>query len=396
MLLSRPSDYGPSLMDPLHADVDKGEERAAGATFQATLAAAEAHATQTEQGRTLAPRVVEACEEERLFTALVPKAYGGWELDPLSYVRIVEEVSAADAATGWCLNIAATTGCLSWYFPPATAKTVWGSPRATGGAYAPSGKGSPDGSGWRVSGQWAWGSGSPHCAWLTGGFLDDTGVGRIGLFRSHDVRLLDTWQSAGLRGTASTDWEVRDVMVDEGYWIPAAALRPTVDAPLARMPMFTTMALGVASVPLGIAVRAVRELESLAGAKTPLLASRKLAEHVPAQLALSEATARIRSARSYLQSEVAAIWDDVVRGDKPSVDRRAAARLAAYHAANEAARAVDLCFHAGGGSAVYESSPLQRCFRDVHTALAHILVSDRNAVSYARVALGLPIDASML
>jgi alkylation response protein AidB-like acyl-CoA dehydrogenase len=38
-------------------------------------------------------------------------------------------------------------------------------------------------------------------------------------------------------------------------------------------------------------------------------------------------------------------------------------------------RAVDVAFQRAGGSALYDKSPLQRCFRDIHAAGQHIAFS---------------------
>ena len=182
------------------------------------------HAEATEAARTLAPEVVAACEQSRLFSALVPQAYGGLELDPLTYLDVVQGVSAADASAGWCVNIAATTGCLSWFFPPDTAAIVWGSPVATGGSYAVNGTGVPRAGGWDVTGRWAWGSGSTHCAWLSAGYSVVDGKDRVGLVEKSAATMLDTWHSAGLRGTASTDWTLDAGYIPDGYSISASGM----------------------------------------------------------------------------------------------------------------------------------------------------------------------------
>ena len=78
------------------------------------------------------------------------------------------------------------------------------------------------------------------------------------------------------------------------------------------------------------------------------------------------------------------------------VAHRARIRLACAHAAEVTTEAVDLCHRSGGGTAVYTSSPLQRCVRDIHTASAHLMVSDRNTLTYAKLAFGLDADVSML
>ena len=51
--------------------------------------------------------------------------------------------------------------------------------------------------------------------------------------------------------------------------------------------------------------------------------------------------------------------------------------------------AVDRVFRLAGADAVYTHHPLQRCFRDIHTAGQHILFGAGRDQAYAKVRLGI-------
>src|SRR5205823_8592286 len=79
-----------------------------------------------------------------------------------------------------------------------------------------------------------------------------------------------------------------------------------VSAPLPTFPFFSFLAVGVAAVTLGIASRAVEEVEALAVVKTPEYSSTALAAQAGAQRDLATAEARLSAARAFLHAEVAA------------------------------------------------------------------------------------------
>jgi alkylation response protein AidB-like acyl-CoA dehydrogenase len=64
--------------------------------------------------------------------------------------------------------------------------------------------------------------------------------------------------------------------------------------------------------------------------------------------------------------------------------------------AERCAHAVDLCYHAGGGTSVYETSPLQRVFRDTHVATQHGMIAPRTLEPLGRMVFGLPTDTRQL
>ena len=73
-----------------------------------------------------------------------------------------------------------------------------------------------------------------------------------------------------------------------------------------------------------------------------------------------------RSARALLVEETTGVWELVQAGTPVNAEQRGLLRIAATHATATAASVVDRMYTAGGGTAIFASSPLQRCLRDVH------------------------------
>lgn len=362
-----------------------------------------------ERARTLPSDLVAELAGAGLFRTFVPASLGGSEASVAEGLAVIEELAVADGSTAWCVMIAMTTGLLGGFLPIDHAKTVYGPDDAiTGGFAAPVGRATAltDG-GLEVSGRWAWGSGTRHCTWIGGGcrLVDGDGaptmrgdglVAPFVLFDPADVELLDTWHVSGLKGTGSTDYQVADVVIPEGRWVQPNIDQPRETGPLYRFSFFGMLALGISSVALGLARRAIDEIVILAAEKRPQGSSRPLAERAPIQAEVALAEADVRAATAFVADAVQDAWSSVCAGNPITDDQRRLLRLAATNATLASARAVDRCYTAGGGAAIYDESPLQRVFRDVHVATQHAMVAPRTLELVGRLRLGLPTDTGQL
>lgn len=356
-----------------------------------------ANAAEAESARRLPAGTVDALREAGLLRMCVPAVYGGPEADPMTLVAAIEAVAHADGAAGWCTMIASTTSSMAAFLPPAVAREIFGDPTVvSGGVFAPNGSGVRDGDGFRVSGRWQWGSGTQHCDWILGGARCDDGTFRLCFTPSADVTFHDTWYTSGMRGTGSLDFSFDDVWVPDSHTLLPAITQPTVDAPLATFPNFTLLAAGIAAVGLGIARRAIDDVVELASAKTPQYSSRTLAKSSFTQVELARAEADLRAARAFLLDELSGAWTLILSGDSASVERRAGIRLAAAHAATTCAAVVDTAFTLAGGTAVYDTSVLGRCLRDVHVVTQHVMTAPKLNETLGKILLGVDVDTTML
>lgn len=357
----------------------------------------EAHADKAEQKRRLPSRLVQAMRDAQLFRMCVPAAYGGPEADAVTFAAAIEKVAVADGAAGWCTMIGSTTSSMSLFLDPHWAREIFGDPKTVAaGVYAPNGKAVRDGDGWRVTGRWQWGSGSQHSQYIAGGAVTDDGEFHLMFFDAADVTIHDTWYSTGLRGTGSNDFSVDGAFVPMGRSVQPLASPRQVECNLAAFPNFSLLASGVSAVSLGVARHAIDEFTELAQGKRPLFSSRTLSQSGMAQAELAKAEALLRSARAFLYDELAQAWASASGGDRIDVATRARIRLACVHAATSAAQATDIAYTLAGGTSVFESSPLQRCLRDVHVATQHLMVSPRLYETLGRMFFGIDIDTASL
>ena len=111
---------------------------------------------------------------------------------------------------------------------------------------------------------------------------------------------------------------------------------------------------------------------------------------------MARGEAALRAARELLYAEIERGWAQARRSGGVSVPERAALRLAATHATATSADVVDMAYGLGGGTSIYETSPLQRHFRDVHAATQHMLVGPQTWELTGRLLLGLPTEAEQL
>lgn len=367
-------------------------------------------AAASEASRRLDPALVSEMVKAGLFRLCVPAAIGGLEAPVSELVGAVEELARGDGAPAWCVAVNATSGLVAGYLPEGAAREIYGYPESVvGGVFAPRGRALREDGGFVVSGRWPFASGAHHCHWLMGGCIvsgPDGEVEKLAVNGMPDVRLMlapvasvtihDTWEVAGLRGTGSDDMEFSELTIPAERSASVFSDSPVRGGALYAFPLFGLLALAIAGVSLGVARGALDDVVELARAKTPTGSARTLAQRQTAQAETARSEAALRAARAGLYAAIEMAWETALASGEVPVVERMGLRLAATHAAAVGAEVALNAYRLGGGSAIYDRSPLQRRFRDANVATAHMLVAPATWELTGRLLLGLETDTAQL
>ncbi len=358
----------------------------------------------TETNRQLPEELVGKLRASGLLRAGAPRTVGAPEAPPAVTLRSAEALARGDASAGWSVSIAATSSLLAGWLPAeGLAETFADANTVAAGIFTPRGRARAVDGGYRVSGRWAFCSGIMHSDYLFAGcMVEPDGEGEpvmrtLGMPKS-ELEVLDTWHTSGLRGTGSHD------VVAEDLFVPAQRTLsllepPTSDAALYRFPIFAFFALSISAAALGNARGAIDDLIALATVKVGQGSSRTLAQRAATWSVVAQAEASLRAARAFYYEAIGAAWEAAqaaLPGETVSVELRTGLRLAATHAVRVGAEVAREMYDLGGGSTIYESSPLQRRFRDAHTATAHFQVNPTTWELTGRILLGQPTETAMM
>lgn len=360
---------------------------------------AAADAIETE--RCLPDELVEALRTTGLFRASWPRAMDGLELDPMSQIRVLEELSRIDGSVGWLGTFASIGGLIGATIEPEAARELFPNPDVVpAGQYAPRGYAERVDGGYRVSGQWSFGSGCVHAEVITGGCfvtvdgevqMLDNGmpeVCSVMVPKASVNILLDSWQVSGMRGTGSHDYTLSDVFVPTAHTSDSrfSAYHP---GPLYQFPALFLFAH--VPMPLGIARAALDYVYELGETKRIQPGGRLLKEQGDAHEAVARAEAALGSARAWVFEVIEDIWETLCRGEEISKRQKAMFRLCLVHVSRTARDVVLQMYDLIGSTAIHLSSPIDRLLRDINTVCAHIVVQPKMYRPAGKILFGLDV-----
>lgn len=348
-----------------------------------------ANGARIEADRELPPEVLETLYDQRLIRALLPRSLGGDEATPDTFVRMMEVIARADASTAWCVGQASVCAMSAAYVAPEVAREIW-SPRDASfawGAVGPNQIADVVDGGYRVTASWPFASGGRHATWFGGhckvrerdGTMrtnpDGSPYERTMLFPRSAIAMAPSWEVMGLRGTGSDTYSVTDLFVPEAYTVRRDREEERRALGHGTLYKFTTThmyASGFAAVALGIARGMLDDFVALASQKTPSATTRRLADSPVLQSGLAWQEGKWRAARAQLLTVLRETWDHVAAGHAITTDQKVSIRLAATFAIHQAKEVADFAYTEAGATAIFESQPFERRFRDIHAVTQQV------------------------
>jgi indole-3-acetate monooxygenase len=331
---------------------------------------------------------------EGFFRLWIPSANGGLELPLGAALRIYEAAAAVDGSLGWAVMIGAGGGLFAAWLPVDGAQELFSPPLAlVAGSGSASGFAERVPGGYRVRGAWRFASGAHYasvftaaCVVTVGGepVLDAAGkpLVRAMSIAPADVRVLESWDPTGMRGTGSHDFEVAAALVPEHHSFSVITDAARETGPLYQLPFTVLTELPVSAVGLGVARHALREFkhslpaQPAGGAGYAVIATR---------FAHAQATLELAAAAVAGVAEEA--WQTVTQGGR--LDERQLARITAICCVSQEQLRAAIGALAGvaGMLAIERRSGFSRAWRDLQTLGAHGSLAPQRLSGAGRVLL---------
>jgi alkylation response protein AidB-like acyl-CoA dehydrogenase len=374
-----------------------------------------AQAEEAEELGRLPDETAKRLKESGVVRLLQPRAFGGYEAAPEVFFEAVMAISRRCGASGWLAGI---IGVHSWQLGVMDERVqheIWGADPDTWmcSTYMPGGVAVAAEGGYRFSGRWSFSSGCDLADWIIlGGVTVDGSAAadpvdmakavadpdryRHFILPKADIGIVEgTWDVIGLSGTGSKDVVVEDAFVPAHRTVRAADIvmgttpRRDPRAPVFAMSWGSIFPNAISAAVIGSAEGALEAALEHQRARVSMGAGGPVVGAPVTMTAIGQAAGEIDACRAQLFRNIADHWQCAQAGEAPSPLLRARTRRDQVAGSWRATRAVDDLFDLAGGGALRKHTRLQRCWRDCHAGLHHVInTTEKAAHSFASVAMG--------
>ncbi|MGW7280196.1 acyl-CoA dehydrogenase family protein [Streptomyces sp. NPDC054844] len=357
-----------------------------------------ARAEEIEEARRLPDDIVRLLRSTGVFGMAYPASWGGPDLTPAQQTEVIEALATGDASAAWCAMVGMDSGLFAGFMAEPAARELFPDlDMITAGAIPPKGRADRVPGGYRVKGDWQFGSGITHCDRVIAGVLvyrdgepepNPLPVGgrahwRIIVARPEQFEISDTWYTTGLAGSGSRDYRVKELFVPEEHTFSFA--NPVVPSPAATPDSILRTMPGV---PLGVARAALDHVREMAKKRVDRPTRQPWPQNYRVQMAIAQCESDLLVARHAVYGTLRRQWELLEAGAEIGPDEQVAVALARVNAFRAARTIVSTLFDLVATSAIYKPSPLDRWLRDLNAMCQHATVQDQILQSAGAILLG--------
>ncbi|MXW72598.1 MAG: hypothetical protein F4002_00215 [Chromatiales bacterium] len=361
------------------------------------------NAVRSEELRDPVPEVVEALRRAGLHKLYRPRRYGGYGLDWGPHFTVSERLARECGSTGWLVSLVFShiifvarfgQDAQEEFFTSAGDDAVLATGSAGGGAIR------REGSGWRLTGRWAFVSGVNIASGVMVTAREDPegGISHFALLLPGEYQVLDTWHVEGLRGTGSHDVVADQVLVPARRVVtiedfasmdpPGAAIAESYVHRVRTFPYQGSWFLGPL---LGSARGALESYCEQTRSRKGKLFGEPIVTQVPVQVRVGEACANLDAAELLFQDVIRDLHAAGAAGEEIVGERLLRMRRLVTFGARLCTSTADSLAAMMGVTGQKASNPVQRLYRDCRAISTHIELNwDQSMAPTGKVRLGVP------
>lgn len=362
-----------------------------------------------DENRRIPQDVFDAVAATGAFSISVPTRFGGLAANTREAHAVARAIGRGDGSLGWVDGILDSGAWVVSLMDKQAQEDVWGA----GGSIdslvsivlATTSDAVPVEGGYRVTGRWAYGTGSTHATWSLLGIPIKNEAGEVvdaglALIRISDLSYDDNWYVAGMRATASVTQIANDVFVPRHRVFPLTAAVEggyLGDNPEAsyRTVFIPSLFMKLIGPHLGMGRAALDHVISIAEGKAIAYTGyAKQADSAVFQSVVAKATVELNAAELVAQQVADEIYEGTADGNYAPYAKRIEMRAKAAWVVETITKMISDLVSAHGSGGFADVSPLQRIWRDQATAASHghILVAS-GYEAYGKVLFGREHDA---
>ena len=363
--------------------------------------------------------VHEAFRRAGFYRIMQPRLFGGYQLDPSVFLRVVMEISRGHPGSGWCFTLAGSHGYfVAGHWPLDVQAELFGSDGEFRAAHVvgPFGTMTRTEGGYVVDGVWPFASGIPVSTHFIGGSLapgPDGSMRHVFFVVPKDkLAILPDWGEGrfmGMQASGSNSVRLDKVFVPDRHLIDVNMMTSSEAFPegspgceIHRDPMYLAVLVGwfhceFGAIMTGAARAALDEFAELARTKTMMTnPAAKRIEDPFVQNLYARALGLADSAEALTLAAVEVYAAQCRRAVRDHAPIRAKDTFKVWGMARNACvmacEAVEMLFHAAGASTGRRDQRLQRYFRDIEMYRLHIQSQPMLPTMRGRAEFGLPLE----